>query len=109
MGLVERHGCRALGCRAGQPRSYGTCVTMTHPMIRRATAGIVLGTVLALVVAARSEPAARTPAAAPLLWQGRLGTHHVSLFGTIHVPDARVLALSLPVRGAFDRADRVVT
>jgi uncharacterized protein len=44
-----------------------------------------------------------------LLWQGRLGAHHVSLFGTIHVPDARVLALPLTVRSAFDRADRVVT
>ncbi len=78
-------------------------------MIKRATAGFVLATVLALVVAARSEPAARTTSGAPLLWQGRLGTHHVSLFGTIHVPDARVLALSAPVRGAFNRADRVVT
>ena len=48
-------------------------------------------------------------AGAPLLWQGRLGTHHISLFGTIHVPDARVLALSASVRGAFNRADRVVT
>jgi uncharacterized protein YbaP (TraB family) len=33
----------------------------------------------------------------------------VSLFGTIHVPDARVLALPPAVRQAFDRADRVVT
>jgi uncharacterized protein len=78
-------------------------------MIKRATAGFVLATVLALVVAARTEPAARTTSGAPLLWQGRLGTHHVSLFGTIHVPDARVLALSASVRGAFNRADRVVT
>ncbi|AMY12367.1 TraB family protein [Luteitalea pratensis] len=78
-------------------------------MIRRGSAGLVLVAVLALVVAARSEPAARTPAAAPLLWQGLLGAHQVSLFGTIHVPDPRVLALSPPVRVAFDRADRVVT
>jgi uncharacterized protein YbaP (TraB family) len=82
---------------------------MTCPMIRRATAGWVLVAVLALVVAARSDPAAQTPTAAPLLWQGRLGTHRLSLFGTIHVPDARVLALSPAVRAAFDRADRVVT
>jgi len=80
-------------------------------MVRRATAGWVLVAVLALVAAARSEPAARAqaPAAAPLLWQGQLGTHRLSLFGTIHVPDARVLALPPAVRGAFDRADRVVT
>ena len=78
-------------------------------MMRRATAGWVLLAVLALVVAAQSEPAARTPAAAPFLWQGQLGSHRLALFGTIHVPDPRVLALSPAVRAAFDRADRVVT
>ena len=78
-------------------------------MIRRATAGWVLVAVLALVVAARSEPAAQTSASAPLLWQGRLGAHRLALFGTIHVPDRRVLALAPAVRAAFDGADRVVT
>ena len=78
-------------------------------MIKRATAGWVLVAVLGLVVAARSEPAARTAATTPLLWQGRHGAQQISLFGTIHVPDARVLTLSPSVRAAFDRADRVVT
>jgi uncharacterized protein YbaP (TraB family) len=76
-------------------------------MVRRATAGWVLLAVLALVVASRSEPAAQS--SAPLLWQGRLGSHRLALFGTIHVPDQRVLALSPAVRAAFDRSDRVVT
>ena len=64
--------------------------------------------VLALVAGVRTAPAAR-PATQPLLWQGHHGSHHVALFGTIHVPDRRVLALPSVVRGAFDRADRVVT
>ena len=69
----------------------------------------MLVAVLELVVAARSEPAAQTPTPTPLLWQGRNGAHQIALFGTIHVPDARVLTLSPAVRAAFDRADRVVT
>jgi uncharacterized protein YbaP (TraB family) len=81
---------------------------MTETMRARRTAGSVLAAVLALVVAWSQAPDART-SAGPLLWQGRLGTHQVSLFGTIHVPDARVLALPTAVRQAFTRADRVVT
>jgi uncharacterized protein YbaP (TraB family) len=78
-------------------------------MIGRATARAMLVAVLALVALA-SDPQARTVATgAPLLWQGRMGAHEVSLFGTIHVPDERVLALPPAVGHAFDRADRVVT
>jgi uncharacterized protein YbaP (TraB family) len=47
--------------------------------------------------------------ASPFLWEGQAGTHHLALFGTIHVPDARVLDLPASVRAAFARADRVVT
>ena len=65
--------------------------------------------VLALVLGVGTHPQASQAPATPLLWQGRMGTHQVSLFGTIHVPDARVLALAPVVRQAFDRADRVVT
>ncbi|MGV3519201.1 TraB/GumN family protein [Luteitalea sp.] len=73
------------------------------------TAGHLIIAVLALVLTFGSGPAALTVASGPLLWQGRLDAHQVWLFGTIHVPDARVLALPPVVQQAFDRADRVVT
>lgn len=76
-------------------------------MHARVTAGTVLAAVLAVVVWCEAPLGGTT--ASPLLWQGRLGTHQVSLFGTIHVPDPRVLALPTVVRQAFERADRVVT
>lgn len=81
---------------------------MILSMGRRWTTVSVVSAVLALVTAASQSPQART-AASPLLWEGRLGTHRVALFGTIHVPDSRVLALPAEVRRAFDDADRVVT
>jgi uncharacterized protein YbaP (TraB family) len=81
---------------------------MTKTMRTRRTAGSVLTAVLAVLVGWSEAPHART-ASTPLLWQGRLGSHQVSLFGTIHVPDRRVLDLPPAVRLAFDRADRVVT
>ena len=68
----------------------------------------MLVAVLALVALA-SDPHASTVATAPLLWQGRLGAHEVSLFGTIHVPDRRRQGEHSCVGHAFDRADRVVT
>ncbi len=80
---------------------------MTRHMSTRRTAVRLLSAVLA-VLASGHAPLARS-VAAPLLWEGRLGTHKVALFGTIHVPDARVLALPPAVRQAFDRSDRVVT
>lgn len=81
---------------------------MTKIMSPRRTAGSVLTAVLAVLIGWNESPHART-ATAPLLWEGRLGTHHVALFGTIHVPDPRVLDLAPAVQHAFDRADRVVT
>lgn len=79
-------------------------------MRRTLAAGGVLAAGLALVLAWPAEPTAQArPAGAPLLWLGEHGTHRVALFGTIHVPDARVLALAPAVTAAFDRADRVVT
>ncbi|BCS35352.1 hypothetical protein TBR22_A45790 [Luteitalea sp. TBR-22] len=77
-------------------------------MPRITATGGVLAAILALVLALPARPAARAQAA-PLLWLGQQGTHRVALFGTIHVPDARVLALPPAVKAAFDRADRVVT
>ena len=69
----------------------------------------MVAAVLALVIAWSHAPQARSASQVPLLWHGRLGTHQVTLFGTIHVPDPRVLSLPPVVRQAFDRADRVVT
>jgi uncharacterized protein YbaP (TraB family) len=81
---------------------------MTRQMSTRRTAAHLLSAVLAALVGFGHTPLAQS-VAAPLLWQGRMGTHQVALFGTIHVPDARVLALPAVVRQALDRADRVVT
>lgn len=81
---------------------------MTTSMPTRRTAGSALAAVLAVLVGWGETPQART-ASTPLLWQGRLGSHQISLFGTIHVPDPRVLDLPPAVQQAFDRADRVVT
>ncbi len=65
---------------------------------------------LALVATWTSAPAAGgSTTGTPFLWEGRHGTSRLSLFGTIHVPDARVLDLAPAVRAAFARADRVVT
>ena len=64
---------------------------MTKSMATRRTAGSVLTAVLAVLVGWGETPQART-ASTPLLWQGRLGSHQVSLFGTIHVPDFVKLA-----------------
>ncbi len=82
---------------------------MTGLMARRGTARIALVALVTLVALFATAPQARPAAAAPWLWQGRFGTHEVSLLGTIHVPDARVLALAPQVQAALDRADRVVT
>ncbi len=63
-------------------------------------------------VEVRAQEAARAaapaPAPAPFFWRidGRVPSY---LFGTIHVPDERVLALAGPVEQAFDRADAVYT
>ena len=81
---------------------------MTGPMITRRTAPTVLIAVLALLGALAPHSPVQA-VAAPLLWEGQAGTHRLALFGTIHVPDARVLDLPAPVRAAFARADRVVT
>ncbi len=82
---------------------------MTGLMVRRATARVLLMAAVTLVALLGSATQARSPVAAPLLWQGRLGAHEVALLGTIHVPDARVLSLAPQVQTALDRADRVVT
>jgi uncharacterized protein YbaP (TraB family) len=76
-------------------------------MRQTTAAGGVLTVILALMLVWPARPVAQ--ASAPLLWMGEQGTHRVALFGTIHVPDARVLALPPAVQSAFDRADRVVT
>ncbi len=74
------------------------------------TAPALLLVVLAVLVAGTTSLAVgQSPTTAPLLWEGRHGPTPVALFGTIHVPDARVLALPQAVRDALARADRVVT
>lgn len=73
----------------------------------RSSAWAVLLALAALVAAWPARPLA--VAAPPLLWEGSRDGHRLALFGTIHVPDARVLRLAPPVQAAFDRADRVVT
>lgn len=79
-------------------------------MIRRGAAGRMLVAVIALLVISLGHaPQAQVAAGTPLLWQGHLGTHRITLLGTIHVPDRRVLALAPVVQRAFDQADRVVT
>ncbi|HTV02119.1 MAG TPA: TraB/GumN family protein [Luteitalea sp.] len=82
---------------------------MTESMATRRTAPAVLMAVLALLGALTAAPSAHVAPAAPFLWEGQAGTHRLALFGTIHVPDARVLDLPPAVRAAFARADRVVT
>lgn len=65
---------------------------------------------LALVALVAAWPAhPRASATAPLLWEGTRDRHRLTLFGTIHVPDARVLQLAPAVQLAFDKADRVTT
>lgn len=83
---------------------------MTKLMTARRTVPGLLVAVLALVATWSPRPAAHQPTAtAPFLWEGHHGATRLALFGTIHVPDARVLALAPAVRDAFARADRVVT
>ncbi len=83
---------------------------MTSSMLLRPTAPRLFLILVALVSAWGITPAGRqVPATPPLLWEGHHGTTRLALFGTIHVPDARVLALAPQVRAAFARADRVVT
>jgi hypothetical protein len=77
-------------------------------MATRRTAPTALIAVLVLLGALTARPPVRA-AVGPFLWEGQAGAHRLALFGTIHVPDARVLDLPGPVRAAFDRADRVVT
>ncbi|MCC6162308.1 MAG: TraB/GumN family protein [Acidobacteria bacterium] len=64
---------------------------------------------MALLVWGESPAASTAPVRAPLLWDVRIDGQQLWLFGTIHVPDARVLALPPAVREAFDASDRVVT
>lgn len=85
----------------------GTCGTIAPLMMSTVRARAALLALLALVVAWPARPLA-VPAG-PLLWEGTRDGHRLSLFGTIHVPDTRVLRLPPPVQAAFARADRVVT
>ncbi len=108
VGVGQRHRRRSGRGRARGARAGRTCVTMTRRMGTRRAAGSVLAAVLAALVGS-AEPTAQSTSVTPLLWEGHRGTQRIALFGTIHVPDPRVLALPSPVRRAFDASDRVVT
>jgi uncharacterized protein YbaP (TraB family) len=82
----------------------GTIVGLMTPGARTRAALLAL---VALVAAWPAHP--RAVATAPFLWEGTRDGHRLALFGTIHVPDERVLRLPRAVQAAFDRADRVVT
>lgn len=76
-------------------------------MRSRLRARVALLLLVALVGAWPARPIA-VPAG-PLLWEGTRAGHRLTLFGTIHVPDERVLRLPPAVQAAFGRADRVAT
>lgn len=78
---------------------------------RTAALGLVVTLATATGAAQAPAPAAApaTPAATvPLLWRIE-GATPAYLFGTIHVPDERVLALPAPVQKAFDEAGVLYT
>jgi uncharacterized protein YbaP (TraB family) len=75
------------------------------PLVGVFVVGAVLASGIAWVAGARAAEPAR-----PFLWKvERDGQSPAWLFGTIHVPDARVQALPPAVRTAFASADRLVT
>jgi uncharacterized protein YbaP (TraB family) len=71
--------------------------------------GVVwVGLALALTWLGARSVASEPEPSAPLLW--RIEREPPSyLFGTVHLPDARLLRLAAPVRAAFERADVVHT
>lgn len=80
-------------------------------MSRRSHARALIWTSLAGVVVAASAPAQTadvTPTERPFLWM--IGGETPSfLYGTVHLPDERVLALPEVVTAAFDASDAVYT
>jgi uncharacterized protein YbaP (TraB family) len=80
--------------------------------LRRAPVPLALALVALLPVTGlgriRPQAAAPAPTASPLLW--KIGTTTPSyLFGTIHVPDARVVSLPPAVERALDEAQALFT
>jgi uncharacterized protein YbaP (TraB family) len=77
--------------------------------VRRACAGVVLVLLtLSLVPPAPLRAQATASTSTPLLW--KIGTTKPSyLFGTIHVPDARVVTLPPAVERALNEADALFT
>jgi len=88
-------------------------------MLRRARLPLAVGALLVAGTGAwlaahprdtRRPPAVLRSSGPPFLWKAeRPGMPTVWLFGTIHVPDARVLALAPSVTAALAAADHVVT
>ena len=67
---------------------------------------------LLLVPACSDEPAKKTAVEAPtpiFLWEAKHETGTAYLFGTIHLPDPRVLKLPRVIDEAFERSDVVLT
>ncbi|MBA2356689.1 MAG: TraB/GumN family protein [Acidobacteria bacterium] len=75
------------------------------PWPRALAAAVCLG----LVLVWAGSPAARAQAQPPFLWKATSPQGIVWLFGTIHVPDARVLTLHPTVAAAFAESARVLT
>ncbi len=66
-------------------------------------------TLMALLVSGERPAASVAVERSPLLWRVDIEGQRLWLFGTIHLPDARVLDMPQAVRDAFDASDRVVT
>jgi hypothetical protein len=91
-----------------------TEVDATHIALTRGTeqegSGLAAFGRLEFTVRSVGTADADTPAKpCPFLWEATSGDTTVYLFGTIHLPDERVLDLPPSVRGALDRADAVHT
>jgi uncharacterized protein YbaP (TraB family) len=80
---------------------------MRHPRRSRRSFAIAFAVSILAAAAPASEPAPQAPAR-PLLWriEGEIPSY---VFGTIHLPDARVLALPAAVEQALDGADVLFT
>lgn len=75
------------------------------PVVHLVAIGVAVAAGVAVLAASRA-----TAPTQPFLWRvERPGTPPAWLFGTIHVPDARVQRLPASVARAFADADRVVT
>lgn len=79
-------------------------------LLPRAWRALVVGGTVLVGVAALTGNLRAQPPGAPFLWKAeRSDAPPIWLFGTIHVPDARVLQLAPQAQAAFSSATHVVT